>query len=326
MDSTDLVSVIVVTWNHASFIPACLEALVAQTYPKMEIIVVDNASQDGCAGWVRAHFPQVTLLEQERNLGFAAGFNRGAQVAHGEWLLSVNPDLMPEPGFVSQLMMTALADPRLGIVAPKLLRGDDPSRLDSTGLFIDRRRRPYDRGQMQVDRGQYDQALDIFGACGAAALYRKKMLEEIAVENEYFDEDFFAYGEDADLAWRARLLGWRVCFAPRARARHARGWGDTLRKVAPDAPRGPRLALRNRYLMCIKNDGLDYWLKDLPWILSAELPRLAYMAFTRPAALLGLVDVIRLAPAAYRKRRAIRRAQIVPDAELRPWFERSWNA
>lgn len=325
MDSTDLVSVIVVTWNHASFISACLEALVAQTYPKMEVIIIDNASQDGTAAWVREHYPEIRLLEQAQNLGFAGGFNCGAQAAAGDWLLSVNPDLTPEPDFVSQLLRVAAGDPQVGIVAPKLLRGDDPKRLDSTGLFVDRRRRPYDRGQMQVDHGQYDQRLDIFGACGAAALYRKKMLDDIAVENEYFDEDFFAYGEDADLAWRARLRGWRVYFAPQARARHARGWGDTLRKHLPDAPQGPRLALRNRYLMSIKNDRLGYWLRDLPWILSAELPRLAYMAFTHPVALLGLVDLIRLAPAAYRKRHLIRRARNVPDAELRPWFDRSWN-
>lgn len=325
MDSTDLVSVIVVTWNHASFIPVCLEALAAQTYPRLEIIIVDNASQDGCADWVRAHYPQFRLLEQDRNLGFAAGFNCGARLATGNWLLSVNPDLTPEPEFVSQLLKAAQADPQVGIAAPKLLRSDDPNRLDSTGLFVDRRRRPYDRGQMQVDHGQYDHLLDIFGACGAAALYRKTMLDDIAVDNEYFDADFFAYGEDADLAWRARLRGWRVCFVPQARARHVRGWGDTLRKHSSEAPQGPRLALRNRYLMSLKNDRLGYWVIDLPWILSAELPRLAYLVFTRPLALLGLVDLMRLAPAAYRKRRSIRRARKVPDTELRPWFERSWN-
>lgn len=325
MDSTDLVSVIVVTWNHVSYLPACLEALAAQTHPHIEIILVDNASQDGCADWVRAHFPQVRLLEQNRNLGFAAGFNRGAQVASGDWLLSVNPDLIPEPDFVSQLVQVVRDDPRLGMVAPKLLRADDTSRLDSTGLFVDRRRRPYDRGQLQVDHGQYDTRLQVFGACGAAALYRKAMLDDLAIAGEYFDEDFFAYGEDADLAWRARLRGWQVCFAPLARARHVRGWGDTLRKRPNSSYQGPRLALRNRHLMSIKNDKLGYWLRDLPLILSAELPRLLLMLFTRPAALLGLVDLLRLAPAAFRKRRLIRAAQTVPDAALRSWFERSWN-
>ena len=326
MDTTDLVSVIVVTWNHVSFVPACLEALAAQTYPRLEMIVVDNASQDGCAEWVRAHYPQAGLLAQSRNLGFAAGFNRGAAAAQGSWLLSVNPDLVPEPDFISQLIAAASVDPRLGMAAPKLLRADDPQRLDSTGLFLDRRRRPYDRGQMQVDCGQYDTALNVFGACGAGAFYRKAMLEDIALVGEYFDEDFFAYGEDADLAWRARLRGWHCQYVPEAVARHARGWGDTLRKRPNSNSMGPRLALRNRYLMSLKNDGFGYWLRDLPYILAAELPRLVYMLFTRPTALLGLVDVLRLAPAARRKRRLIRSAQLVPDAELRQWFKRRWDA
>jgi len=326
MDSTRFVSVIIVTWNHASDLPACLEALAAQTYPDLEVIVVDNASQDGSATWVRAHYPLVRMLEQTQNLGFAAGFNRGVALARGEWVLSVNPDLTPAPDFVRQLVQAASAGPRLGMAAPKLLRADNRQRLDSTGLFLDRRRRPYDRGQMQVDDGQYDLALDVFGACGAAALYRRAMLEDISVRGEFFDEDFFAYGEDADLSWRARLRGWCCCYAPQAVAYHVRGWGDTLRKRPDPNSMGPRLALRNRYLMSIKNDRFAYWLRDFPLILLAELPRLGYMLLVRPAALLGLVDLLRLAPAALRKRRIIRASQTVPDVELRHWFTRRWDA
>ena len=326
MDVTELVSVIVVTWNHISFLPACMEALAAQTYPQMEVIVVDNASQDGSAEWVRAHYPQIRLLAQQRNQGFAGGFNRGSAAAHGAWLLSVNPDLVPEPNFIAELITAANTDTRLGMAAPRLLRADDPQRLDSTGLFVDRCRRPYDRGQLQIDAGQYDRAQEVFGACGAAALYRKAMLDDINLAGEYFDEDFFAYGEDADLAWRARFRGWGAGYAPLAVARHGRGWGDTLRKRSHSSPMGPRLALRNRYLMCIKNDGFGYWLRDLPFILGAEFPRLIWMLFTCPAALLGLVDIIRLAPAAFRKRRQIRSTQITSDVALRHWFTRRRDA
>ena len=326
MDSAGIVSVIIVTWNHAPHVPACLEALAAQSYPELEVIVVDNASQDGSAAWVRTLYPLVRVLEQTHNLGFAAGFNRGAALARGEWLLSVNPDLKPAADFVRQLVQAVRADPGLGLAAPKLMRADDLQRLDSTGLFLDRCRRPYDRGQMQLDSGQYDSSLDVFGACGAAALYRRAMLEDISVQGEFFDEDFFAYGEDADLSWRARLRGWTACYVPLAVASHVRGWGDTLRKRPDPNSLGPRLALRNRYLMSIKNDRFAYWLRDLPLILLAELPRLAYMLFVRPAALLGLVDLLRLAPAALRKRRIIRASQKVPDAELRHWFTRRRDA
>jgi GT2 family glycosyltransferase len=148
------------------------------------------------------------------------------------------------------------------------------------------------------------------------------MLEDVAPDGEYLDESFFAYYEDADLAWRARLRGWRCAYAPRAVATHARGWGDTLRKRRHvlEEVNGPRLALRNRYLMACKNDAAVHFLADLPLILGAELPRLAYAALTRPTTLLGLVDLVRALPLALRKRRQIRSRRRVDDADIRRWF------
>jgi hypothetical protein len=218
------------------------------------------------------------------------------------------------------------------MIAPKLLRADDAQRttLDSTGLFIDRRRRPYDRGQGEADEGQYDTQVELFGACGAAALYRRTMLEDLSPDGEYYDQDFFAYYEDADLSWRAQLRGWRCVYAPRAVATHTRGWGDALRKRGHAAKNthtpggrpvdGPRLALRNRYLMTIKNDARRYVLRDLPRILAAELPRLAYAGLTSPGVLLGILDLVQAWPAAMRKRRQIRGRQTVSDAAIRQWF------
>ena len=164
--------------------------------------------------------------------------------------------------------------------------------------------------------------LYVFGACGAAALYRRTMLEDLALDGEYLDESFFAYYEDADLAWRAQLRGWRCVYAPRAVATHARGWGDTLRQPghAPKGAAGPRLALRNRYLMTAKNDDWRHLLVDLPLILAAELPRLAYAAVTRPAVLLGLVDLARALPSALDKRRQIQRRRTIGDSDIRHWF------
>jgi hypothetical protein len=213
-------------------------------------------------------------------------------------------------------------DERIGMVAPKLVWADAPTVLDSTCLLIDRRRRPYDRGQGEVDRGQYDDQSYVFGACGAAALYRRAMLDDLALGGEYFDEDFFAYYEDADLAWRAQLRGWRCIYAPRAVATHARGWGDALRKKGHAAKdgRGPRLALRNRYLMAIKNDAWRYLLADLPLILAAELPRLAYGALVAPGVLLGILDLMHAWPSALRKRRRIRSQRTTDDAVVRLWF------
>lgn len=316
------ISVVIVNWNHGDFIKECLEALLIQKGVSFDVTVVDNSSTDGSREWVASHHPDVRLHAFSENRGFSQAFNYGAKQACGTFVLSLNPDVRVLTSFMREMLQAACQGEKIGMVAPKLLRADAPAKLDSTGLFIDRRRRPYDRGQGEIDRGQYDALTNVFGACGAAALYRRDMLEDLAPNGEYFDEDFFAYYEDADLAWRARLRGWHCAYAPGAIATHVRGWGDTLRKGEQTArnPLGPRLALRNRYLMTIKNDTWRYTLLDLPWILGAELPRLAYAAVKAPGALLGLLDLLKIGSSALRKRKHLRARQTVDDATIRRWF------
>ena len=316
------VSVIIVNWNHGHLLRDCLDALLAQGYRQLDVTVVDNGSTDDSPDWIARHRSYVHLWRFPDNRGFSRAFNWGVGHTDGDFVLSLNPDVTVRPGFISEMVRAMDWDERIGMVAPKLLRADEPAVLDSTGLFIDRRRRPYDRGQGETDRGQYDAQPHVFGACGGAALYRRAMLDDVALGGEYFDEDFFAYYEDADLAWRAHLRGWRCVYAPHAVATHARGWADTLRQTGRAAKEaaGPRLALRNRYLMTIKNDTLGHFLADLPLILAAEMPRLAYAAVTRPTVLLGLSDLVRALPSAFRKRRRIRGPQVVDDAVIRRWF------
>ncbi len=319
-------SVIIVNWNHGHLIPGCLDALLAQDHSALDILVVDNGSQDGSPAQVAARYPTVRLQTFPQNRGFSNAFNWGVKHSDRDFVLSLNPDTVVQRGFVREMLQVARDhgqdQARIGMVAPKLLRTNAPTILDSTGLFVDRRRRPYDRGQGEPDRGQYDAQSYVFGACGAAALYRRTMLEDLALDGEYLDESFFAYYEDADLAWRAQLRGWRCVYAPRAVATHTRGWGDTLRQPghAPKGAAGPRLALRNRYLMTAKNDDWRHLLVDLPLILAAELPRLAYAAVTRPAVLLGLVDLARALPSALDKRRQIQRRRTIGDSDIRHWF------
>lgn len=321
------VAVIIVNWNHRRFLRGCLDAVLAQEHA-LDIVVVDNGSTDGSPEWIVDHYPTVRLLAFPENRGFSRAFNDAVHCTDAPWVLSLNPDVVVRPGFVSALIRAAEQDAHIGIVAPKLLRATDPTILDSTGLFIDRRRRPYDRGQGETDEGQYDTQIDVFGACGAAALYRRAMLEDLALDKEYFDEEFFAYYEDADLSWRARLRGWRCVYAPHAIALHTRGWGDTLRKKgrADRDNRGPRLALRNRYLMALKNDAWRYFLADLPRVLAAELPRLFYIALTTPEVLLGVLDLARAWPTMRRKRRYVRGRRTVDDALVRRWFVAPTNA
>jgi GT2 family glycosyltransferase len=322
-------SAIIVTWNHQDLLPGCLSALLKQDYAPLEIIVVDNGSHDGSPELILEHFPEVRLWRFPKNCGFSRAVNFGIDRARGDLILSLNPDVLVQPGFLHHLVQamvrTPAQDERIGSAAPKLFTAKQPDLLDSTGLFVDRQRRPYDRGQGILDGSQFDDQQRIFGACGAAALYRREMLEDVAVDGEYLDSAFFAYYEDADLAWRAQLRGWSGRFVPEAVASHDRGWGDTLRKRgrAPKGSRGPRLALRNRYLMTIKNDSGRYLLADLPRILAAEVSWLAYAGLTQPRALLGWWDLIHALPRAWRKRQQVRRRRTVDDTALRHWFLQS---
>lgn len=311
------ICVVIINWNHGHYLKGCLDALQNQSYPFYRIIVVDNQSTDGSPEWIEQNYPKVQLRRSGANIGFSQAFNLTVRSTTDPFILSLNPDVTVRPNFLAELIQAMNADERIGIVTPKLLRADDARRIDSTGLFIDRRRRTYDRGQGEIDLGQYDRQCEVFGACGAAALYRRKMLNDVSIGNEYFDEDFFAYYEDADLSWRAQLKGWRAVYAPKAVGEHVRGWGDTLRKQRGKSAFGPRLALRNRYLMVVKNDTLFNCVYDIPLILAAELPRLVYILLVNPPILQGLADFVRIFPSAWKKRQFIQKFCITDHSIIR---------
>lgn len=315
-----LVSVIIINWNHKRHLKECLDALLAQEYPDLEILLVDNASTDHSVDWVAENYPDIRLVAFTENCGFSPAFNYAVRMSGGTYILSLNPDVTIRPFFLEAMVDRMTSDKRIGIVAPKLLQTEDPTLLDSTGLFIDRSRRPYDRGQGSIDHQQFDLQTNVFGACGAAALYRRAMLEDVQLDGQFFDEDFFAYFEDADLAWRAQLMGWRAAYEPNAVALHVRGFGDTLRKRREKNDYGPRLALRNRYMMTLKNDDLISFLVDLPLILFSEIPRLMYMIFVSPVSLLGFFDLVRALPKVFRKRKQIKSGKRVGYSKVRRWF------
>ncbi|MCL5960305.1 MAG: hypothetical protein M1358_13520, partial [Chloroflexi bacterium] len=168
-------------------------------------------------------------------------------------------------------------------------------------------RRPRDRGQGEKDRGQYDNSTLIFAACGAAPLYRRRMLEDVAIDGRYMDENFFAFYDDIDLGWRARLLGWRSVYAPQAVAYHLRSGIDRLTHKP-----GNRLqqqvqthAVKNRYLMIVKNDCLTDFVRDLPFVVLGDVPRIGYILLFRPQLLRAWWLFWRLLPYALKQRRVI---------------------
>jgi len=319
-----MVSVLITTYNSASVLEACLHSVFQQDYPSLEIIVVDNASTDGTCGVLERIGHGVRVIYNNENTGFAAAQNQALAQARGEWLFSMNPDVMLSPDFIATLVAAGESDLRIGAVCGKLLRwrpGEAAERtqvIDSTGIYFLRNLRHLDRGSDELDRGQYEQQKYVVGATGAAALYRRKMVEDISVAGEFFDEDFFAYREDADVAWRAQLLGWRCVYVPRAVAWH-------VRRVTPERFRElPELinrhSIKNRFLMRAKNLSLPLYLRLFGPITLRDILIFGYCVLFNPGLLSGLSVLWTRRGAIRKKRESIQSCRRITDREMMQWF------
>jgi GT2 family glycosyltransferase len=248
-----LISVVVVNWNRKELLRACLASVGRQADVEFETIVVDNGSTDGSAELAEGEFG-ARVIRNSQNRGFCAANNQGIQAARGDFIALLNNDAEAEPGWLAALHRVCAARPDVGMAASKVLVWEDPRRIDKAGhlIFPDGQNRG--RGSGALDQGQYDREEEVLWPDGCAAMYRKSMLDRIGG----FDEDFFAYGDDAELGLRARIAGWRCVYTPLAVVRHHRG--STMGKGS-----GRRLELieRNRVLLAVKL---------FPWSLLALNP------------------------------------------------------
>jgi GT2 family glycosyltransferase len=217
MERRDLVTTIVVNWNGRAYLDKCLSSLLAQTCLPQEIVLVDNGSTDGSAEYVEASYSGVRVIRLPENLGFAAANNLAIRQSSGAYVALLNNDAYAESDWLARLVEAAESGPRVGMCASKMVFAHQPDVLNSTGVCVDRAGIAWDRRGGEADDDHEKRPVEIFGACGGAALYRRAMLDEVGL----FDEDFFAYMEDVDLAWRARGVGWRCLYVPAARVYHA---------------------------------------------------------------------------------------------------------
>ena len=229
-------------WNRRELLRACLESLSRQRGVNFETIVVDNGSSDGSADLAERDFGTRVIRNRE-NRGFCAANNQGIAAAQGDFIALLNNDAEAEPDWLAELHRACSRAPEVGMAASKILVWEDPTRIDKAGhlIFPDGQNRG--RGTGAVDRGQYDREEEVLWPDGCAAMYRKQMLDQIGG----FDEDLFAYGDDAELGLRARIAGWLCWYTPRAVVRHHRG--STMGKGS-----AARLKLieRNRVLLAVK--------------------------------------------------------------------------
>jgi GT2 family glycosyltransferase len=242
--------VVVVNWNRRELLRSCLQSLTRQTAPPLEIVVVDNGSTDGSLELLDREIalvgtaPTIRVIRNTENLGFCRANNQGIAIAKGEFIALLNNDAEAEAAWLEKLQSAFEGRPEVGMAASKILVHGDAGRIDKAGhlIFLDGQNRG--RGVGQRDEGQFDTMEEALWPDGCAAMYRRAMLDEIGG----FDEDFFAYADDAELGLRARIAGWSCLYVPDARVSHHRG--ATLGLLSS---RRVELIERNRILLVAKH-------------------------------------------------------------------------
>ena len=296
--------------HHDAFedLELCIASLLRQSAPARAIAVVDTGADTPRLETLMAAHSEVRFLPRP-NRGYGAGANyllawAAEQVPDAAYVLILNPDVELDPDFAAILLRQMEEQPHVALGSGKLLRPGGAI-IDSAGIWLPRHRRARDRGSEEPDRGQYDRSELVFGVSGAAMMIRREALADLALEGEVFDEDFFAYQDDTDLAWRANRLGWQVLYAPAARAIHGRRWRRDRRPEIEPSVR--RHSFKNHYLQIIKNERGADLVRNLPVLLAWEVLRLGY-ALTRDRAILpGYLDAARGVRRAWHKRRLLQR-------------------
>lgn len=294
--SSPFASVIIPNYNGLALLRTCLQALRSQTYPadRREVIVVDDASSDGSAAFVRQRYPDVQVVALLANQGFVAACQAGVQAAQGEVLALLNNDTEVEPGWLAALVAALVEHPEAGAAASKMLLFDRRDLLHTAGDLMAADGIPRNRGVWQRDEGQFDDERWVFGACGGAAAYRREAWQQAGG----FDPALWMYLEDVDLAWRLQLLGWKCIYAPEARVYHqlsATGGGalasyytgrNTIWVIARNWP-GP--LLRRHWLAITRGQGRIAFDALRAWRGQAARARLRGQL----AGLLSLASVLR---------------------------------
>ena len=303
------VSIIVVNWNGRNLLKECLDCLSLQTYLNREIIFVDNNSKDSSVSFVRDNFPDVKIVELTKNCGFTGGNLAGFAAARGDFIALVNNDTRAEETWLENLVRPMIDDEQVGICASKLII-DGTDKIDSAGDGLTSAGVGFKRGLWKA-KSHYVQEEPVFGACAAAALYRRQMLQEI----EFFDDNFFLNDEDTDLNFRAQLFGWRCVYVPTAVVYH---------KVNASIGKLSDLAVyyhtRNLEFIWIKNLPTRLMLRFAHHKVVQEFGSFCYLCLRHMkwrAFFRAKRDALKMLPDMMKKRVEIQRRKTVSDVYIR---------
>lgn len=318
------VAVCIVTHDSAGPLADCLRAVARLDPAPAEVAVVDCASRDDSVAIARREGAALAGLAIEplgENLGFAGGMNRALRITRSPWVLSLNPDAEPDPDYVARLQARAAAsaERRIGGLTGRILRPD--GRLDACGMRLTWTWRHLDRGSGEPDRRRWDRPERVFGATGAASLWRREALDDVALEGEVFLSEFHSYREDAELAFRLQERGWEIVYDPAATARHVRLNVPSRRRVM--SPAVNRHSLKNRYLLRAYHQGGCNFLATLLPTLLRDLQALLWVAGVERSSFAAYSWLWRHRRSILARRRAIRTRRRASSWAVDRWFLRS---
>ncbi len=332
------ISIQLVSWNGIVHLPSCLRSIEAQTLKPKRLLIVDNGSVDETVRWLQANAPTAYVLRNNRNLGFCRGHNQAFRLANTPYVLCLNQDIVLDPQWLDRAVQIMDDHPEVGALGGMTVRSDydensltgikDSGIIDSTGLVVYRSRHAVDRDSGTARDTCHRPAGSVFGLNAACIVYRMAALESIRYQDEYFDDDFFAYKDDIDTSWRLRRAGWECWYDPRLIAFHHR----TIRgeqsvsslQIARQHRRRKQVnawfSYRNHLLLLIKNETRATFWRDAAWILWYEFRKAGYLLVTQPRALTAWRDILKLRTNMRRKAKTIRTTARCTPMQIRTWF------
>ncbi len=278
MSDTPLVSIVIVNYSAGHMLRQCLESVRAQTYPNWEVVIIDNASRDDSLATVDG-FPNLRVIRNQANLGFAAGQNQGINASRGQYIVALNYDIILHRDFLTALVGAVGQYPQVGWACGKLRQmtpeGELSERIYAAGHELPASRFAKLRGFGQRDQGIYDTDEYVFGAPGAAVVYRRSFIESLALDGGLFDEHLFTWYEDVDVDWRGQLAGWKCLYVPAALAYHVGHVGEDYDE--PFRSFRAAMTIRNRWLVMAANETWRSFIKAMPGIVAYELSLVLYV-------------------------------------------------
>jgi GT2 family glycosyltransferase len=332
MQKRPTVTISLLTWNGEKYLPWLLKSLSEQSFVDWELLVLDNASTDKSVSIIREHYPKARVINKKQNVGFAKGHNLLINWSDSDYVLVLNQDVILEKNYLRELVDFLENNKSAGSCAGKLMywdfeNGVKSKIIDSYGLRINKKREVIDNYQGQQEIKIDDQ--QVFGLSATATLYRRKALDIIAGEPkdnhlEYFDEDFFAYKEDIDLAWRLRLFAWENWLISSTKAYHDRSVskGENIKESRKHRGLANKLSYRNHLMLLYKNSFYKNLFKDFFAIKWYEFKKIIYLLFFERSTLLGIKEYLANIPKLAKKRKYIMKHRKINADDMYKWFKK----